>query len=266
MENLPNIFELRKDSNVSINLKNAKLPSNKDVFFRAKQEELLQHYESARIFLLETETDDWNHWFELDEKDKIDKQEIFELLYMERMFECSLMYYNIIVDLSWTLCYVSVEYVLYEKGKKININELMNIEDAYNTMRKAENLVSNPNGEDNPFKYLKKMCPEFEKAINLIVDFWKMFSETNIRNLYNFIKHKGRPLYEEEEKFKGAKAINLIIKNESCPTDIRDIQKRVSLKKSIAELKKFDDIVLFPYIKNLFELLEEAVNPSPFVF
>lgn len=258
------ISELKQNQNVDIKVDGAKIPSHKDVFFRAKQNEIFEQYESARIFLRETETRDWNHWFQ-DANPKY--QEVFELLFINRMFEVALMYYNIIVDLSWTLCYVSVEYAVYEKDKKpINMSNLMNIEAAYNALRKAENFVTNPDSNGNPMEYLKTRCPEFKDSIDLIINFWKEFSNSNIRNLYNFIKHKGKPLYEEVEKFRDGGFISLIIKNESYPTDIRDVQRVINLKDSIKELKEFDDKVLFPYIKKLLKLLEIAVDPSPFVF
>lgn len=258
-----NIFELQQKKNITIDLIGAKLPTPKDIFFRAKQKEIFEQYESARIFLRETEIDDWSHWFT---GANPEYHEVFKLTFMEIMFESALMYYNIIVDLSWTLCYVSAEYVLYQKGKAIKTNDLMNIEDAYSALRKVENLVTNPNSEGNPFEYLKNMCPEFKDSIDLIVDFWKEFSDTDTRKLYNFIKHKGKPVCEEIEKFRGHKLFDLSINNESIPSNVRDVQKVINLKNSIRQLKHFDDEILFPYIKKLFELLELAVEPSPLVF
>ena len=257
------IFELQQDKNVKIYLDGVKLPNNRDVFFRAKQEEILEQYVSARIFLRETATDDWQHWFDKPELEE--HQEIFELLFMQRMYETALIYYNIVVDLSWTLCYVSAEYFLYEKDKKINIDDMMSIDEAYNAMRKAEKLVTSPNIEGNPFEYLKQMSPDFKNSVDLIIDFWKDFKDSNIRVLYNFIKHRGKPLYEEVEKFKGPKLMGITMKGKSLPTDIREVQKKINLRDSIGELKDFDDKILYPYIEKLFQLLELAVNPSPLI-
>ncbi|AQS08360.1 hypothetical protein CLOBY_04510 [Clostridium saccharobutylicum] len=263
MNFLTNIFELNPHKDIKVKLLEVKMPHHKDIFFRAKQDEIFQQYESARIFLNETETKDWNHWFQ---NDDLKNQELFELLFMERMYEASLMYYNIMVDLSWTLCYVSAEYALYQKDNRINMNNMMNIEEAYDAMRKAENLVTNPNSEGNPFEYLKMMCPEFKQSIDLIIDFWKKFNCTNIRTLYNFIKHKGKPMYKEVNKFYSGRLMGLVREGKNYPTDIRDVQKEISLKESIEELKQFDDAILFPYIKELFRLLEIAVDPSPLIF
>lgn len=90
------------------NLVGTKLPNNKDIFFRAKQQEIFEQYEAARSFLQETETDDWGHWFESDEE----HTPVFALIFTSHFFQAALMFYNIVVDLSWTLCYVSAEYIL----------------------------------------------------------------------------------------------------------------------------------------------------------
>ena len=110
------------------------------------------------------------------------------------------------------------------------------------------------------------MVPEFSSAVDLIIDFWKGFSNSNIRNLYNYIKHKGKPLYEEVEEIRGGKALQLVIGKEEYPSDIRDVQKIIGLEKSINELIDFDDNILFPYIEQLIEALKDAVDPSPMAY
>ena len=107
---------------------------------------------------------------------------------------------------------------------------------------------------------------QFSPAVDLIVEFWKNFSNSNIRNLYNYIKHKGKPIYREIEEFRGGKAMRLLINKQEYPSDIRDVQKIVGLKQGIDELIHFDDNILFPYIQNLLELLNTAVDPSPMAF
>lgn len=256
------IFSLGPSKNVKFELAGVKIPNNKDLFFRAKQQEIIEQYEAARSFLRETETDDWEHWFTSDPKYK----PVFELIFISHFFEAALMFYNIIVDLSWTLCYVSAEYVIYEKDKTVNFSGMLPIEDAYEALRKAENIVTNPNSPDNPFVYLKTMCPEFAPAIDLIIEFWKNFADSNVRSLYNYVKHKGKPLFEEIENFRQGKIMGLEIGGKDYPADIREVQKIISLNSSIAELRDFDDNTLFPYIQSLFVLLEDSVKPSPMIF
>lgn len=120
------------------------------------------------------------------------------------------MFYNVIVDLSWTLCYVSAEYALYEKDETINFSGMLPIEEAYAALRKAENIVTNPNSPDNPFVYLKSMYPGFAPAIDLIIEFWKNFADSNVRGLYNYVKHKGKPLFDEIEEYRQGKITALM--------------------------------------------------------
>lgn len=167
--------------------------------------------------------------------------------------------------MSWSLCYVSAEYAIYEKDNAIDITDMLNIEDAFARLREAENSVVGPGSQGNPFHYLRIMSPEFKEAIDLIIDFWSTFSNSETRKLYNYIKHKGKPLYEEIENFAPNRLLRLKLKNGECPVDIRDVQKKVNLKEAISDLLKFDDEILFPYIKKLFGLLEKAVNPSPLI-
>lgn len=262
MEFKTDIFELSVKKDKKINLIGLKLPSSKDVFFRAKQEEIFQQYEAARIFLRETENEDWEHWFTCNNDKYIG---VFELIYTGNLFEVALMYYNIIVDLSWALCNVSAEYAIYEKDKATDLTGMLTIEEAFSKLRDVENSVVSPSSQGNPFQYLKMMSPEFKEAIDLIIDFWNTFSNSETRKLYNYIKHKGKPLYEEIEKFAPNRLIGLKLDKGECPVDIRDVQKKVKLKEAISDLKDFDDETLFPYIKRLFELLEKAVDPSPLI-
>ena len=143
---------------------------------------------------------------------------------------------------------------------------MLPIEESYEMLRKTENGASTPHAEGNPFDYLRVMQPQFQDAIDLIVNFWKDFSNSNIRNLYNYIKHKGKPLYTEIEAKRGGKTMLLKIGNQDYPSDIRDIQRIISLEDGINELINFDDNQLFPYIKQLLELLKKAVDPSPMTF
>lgn len=259
---ITDIFELYKHENRTINLIGVKLPSNQDLYFMSKKKEIFEQYQGARIFLKETQTKDWNHWF----NPAGEYQKIFEISFSQHFYEAALFYYNVIVDLSWTLCYVSAEYAIYNKNRAVDIHGIMPIEEAYKKLREAENSVTGPGSEGNPFEYLKAMQPNFSNAINLIIDFWKKFKDSTIRQNYNYIKHKGKPLYEELNTLRPGKLMGLQIKDEECPTDVRDVQLKINLMASTQDLKDFDDNILFPYIKSLFELLDKAVDPSPLIF
>lgn len=256
-------------SSSKYSLVGTKLPTSQDVYFMSKWHELFERYEMARIFLRKTEEDNWDYWF--NKVDDETAQKGLELTFKAQMLETALINYNILVDLTWTMTYVSVEYVLYKfdnDGNVINADEIVGmhtIEKSLEMLRKTENGVSTPHAEGNPFQYLKVMRPEFSEAIDLIVDFWKEFSESKIRNTYNYIKHKGTPCYKEIEALRDTRFFNLIIGKESYPTDIRDVRKVLSMDELIEELIKFDDEKLYPYVVELLKRLKVAVDPSPMI-
>lgn len=270
MEFQTDIFEgVEPPSSSKYNLIGTKLPTSQDVYFVSKWHELFERYEMARIFLRKTEEENWDYWF-----NKVDDevaQKGIELMFNSQMLETALINYNILVDLTWTMTYVSAEYVLYKfdnEGNVTNADEIIgmhSIEKSLDMLRKTENGVSTPHAEGNPFQYLKVMRPEFSDAIDLIVEFWKEFSESKIRNIYNYIKHKGTPCYKEIEALRDTRFFNIIIGKESYPTDIRDVRKVLSIDELIDELRKFDDEKLYPYITGLIEKLKVAVDPSPMI-
>lgn len=87
------------------------LPTNQDIYFASKWNELFERYSTARIFLRKTQEEDWDYWF--NRIDKPDVQRAVELIFKSNLYETALLNYNILVDLSWTITYVSAEYVLY---------------------------------------------------------------------------------------------------------------------------------------------------------
>ena len=74
-------------------------------------------------------------------------------------YESALMYYNIVVDFTWTLCYVSAEFAISNSSNRVDFEGCKPIEEAYRLLRTAENYVTSPTAESNPFGYLQKMCP-----------------------------------------------------------------------------------------------------------
>lgn len=267
MEFKNDIFTLDKPSNVKFELVGAELPNGNDIFFRSKQRELVEQYCAARIFMYETETDDWNHWFNPTDNKKA--EEAFRLTYRSHFYETALFFYNAVVDISWVLCYVAAEFACSKRGVRVKISGINSIEDASGLLRSAERNVASPTAEENPFEYLKKVCPEFIPALDQIVDFWNSFSSTDVRKRYNFCKHKGRPAYSEIESLRPGRFMKIYVKNKSSgevtqiASDIRDVKYEFSLEEAIRELIEFDDNVLFPYLKKLIETIEGILNPSP---
>lgn len=254
----------------TFNLIGVKLPTSQDIYFVSKWHEIHNRYQTARLFLRKAKEDNYDYWF--NQMDDPVAQAGVELKIKAELFETALINYNILIDLTWTWTYVSAEYVLYKFDKDNNvvnasdITGMHTIEEAYELLRQTENGVTTPHAEGNPFNYLKIMRPEFEPAVDTIVDFWKEFSNSQIRNLYNFIKHKGKPRYEEIERLRGGKLMSISINGEQCPSDISDVEKIINLEKGIEDLIKFDDEKLFPYFHKLLTELKDAVDPSPMVF
>ena len=266
-----NIFEeIQPPHSVSFKLVGTALPANQDIYFVAKWHEIFERYTTARLFVRKALEDNWDYWFNKVDDEKV--QHAIENKFKAELYETALLSYNILVDLTWAWTYVSAEYLLYtfdEEGNVTNAKDVCGmhpIEEAYELLRKTENGVSTPHAEGNPFHYLKVMRPEFSEAVDTIVEFWKAFSNSSIRNLYNYVKHKGKPLYEEVENSRGGKVMSILIGNEEYPSDIRDVQKMISVESGLNELIEFDNNLLFPYVKKLLGQLKVAVDPSPMAF
>lgn len=263
------IFSLDKPSSVTFNLVGTRLPNNHDLFFRSKQKEIVEQYSAARIFLRETETDDWKHWFNPVEDDVTDKA--FKLIFRSHFYETALFYYNAIVDMSWTLCYVSAEFACSQQGKRVDLSGIRPIDEAATLLRSTERNVTSPTAENNPFEYLKMMCPEFIPAFDQIIDFWNDFSDSEIRKRYNFCKHKGRPAYQEIEELSSGRVMGFYVQNKDTgekiqmASDISDVRYSFSLEDAIVQLVDFDDNKLFPYIRKLIDTLEDILKPSPMI-
>lgn len=246
------------------------LATNQDYYFVAKWHEIFERYTTARLFIRKALEDNWDYWFNRIDDAKV--QKAMEYKYKAELYETALINYNILVDLSWTWTYVSAEYVLYtfdDNGKITNAKDVCGmhpIEEAYELLRMTENGVSTPHAKGNPFSYLKTMRPEFEGAVDMIVAFWKNFSNNPIRDTYNYIKHKGKPLYTEVEALRGGKLMSILIGDKEYTSNIRDVQKVISVDKGIQELIDFDNELLFPYINKLLGQLKTAVNPSPMAY
>lgn len=252
--------------NQTVSLSKLLLSSNKDVFYRAKQKELIDQYVTARNFLILTKTSDWSYFFAPSPNQQANTY--FELTFTANFYEAALMFYNIVVDLSWTTCYLCSEFVLYKNNQPIDFSQSTSLEDSISFLRTAERNVTNPTSDTSPFLYLKKMNPEYEKAIDLICNFWSEFAKSPIRQQYNFIKHKGKPLYNEIAALDTTRLFSYTRKNSDGTTtqvasNIKDVQFKTPLLQSIDELLLFDDEVLFPYLQELFNILEKIFDPSP---
>lgn len=103
--------------------------------------------------------------------------------------------------------------------------------------------------------------------------------------LYNFCKHRGKPIYKEIADLQGGEPFSIGIFQSPCVeqqqgtsalafsgskyqkivSDTHDVQKKVVLSEEIERLLKFDNETLYPYIKQLLVEIERIVKPSPLV-
>ena len=246
-----------------------KLPSDRDFYFRAKQCELVDQYTAARFFLSQTEGTNYKSWLTPAESEIVTKG--IHYVWKSYFYEAALMYYNILVDLSWTICYLSAEFVCYRNGTANEFDRVKSLGKAEELMREAESSVEEPTSSTNPLKYILKVRPEFSTAIQMVNDFWKDYKESPVRIKYNYCKHRGKPSYTEIANLRGPKLANHFIKfGNECMVqtafDTRDVRYETSLEDSIIELQKFDDEMLFPYLEKLLYELERLVDPSPWAF
>ncbi len=259
---------LNPPSSFSYSFEGLKLPNNMDVNFRAKQREIVEQYSAARIFLAETECKDWKHWNIPD--DSTPPAIGLQTKMRGFFYESALFYYNTIIDLSWTLCYVCAEFSLFYKGERVDFSGMRSIEEAAALLRIAESNVTSPTADSNPFLYLKRNSAEFASAIDMVMEFWNTISDSPMRKKYNYCKHRGKPLYCEIAALIGNKLFGYGIQQQNgetlaMPSDSRDVQWSFSLQDSIAELLEFDNNALYPYLNGLFKELERVVEPSPMI-
>lgn len=229
------------------------IPSSQELFFEAKLTEIHRQYQAARLFLGQVDNDYWDYWYESFNNDV--KDGITRVGFNGVFLETAILYYNIVVDLTWVICYVSAEFAGYKKGKAIQLDEINLIQDTQDIIREMEKLVSNPFVENNPLNYLKEHCPDFAPAIDLVYDFWKVFADSEVRSLYNFLKHKGKPQYEELYQHTQKKFYSFHKDNQEYSTDINDVKLEISIYKTVELLKDYDNKILFPYCDKLFSLL-----------
>lgn len=98
----------KQDERTAIPPNTIVIPSSQELFFEAKLTEIHRQYQTARMFLCQVDNTDWGYWykpFNHEVKDGICK------------VQTAILYYNIVLDLTWVLCYVSAEFAGYKKGK-----------------------------------------------------------------------------------------------------------------------------------------------------
>ena len=254
------VRELNSHSKINI-------PTGNQLYYAQKKLELFERYQTARMFMR-----------------MLDDKEILQYIASKictsnhdlmiegikcDFYEAALFNYNIIVDMSWLLTLAAAEYIVYkdnesqEKPDFTLLYECLKIKDAKDAIYKIESLSTSPEyNEKSLFKYLKKINIPYEYAINYVNEFWKTFQNDDIRHNYNYIKHKGKPIYYNEKIGDISKEWSIYDGDELISANIQDTRTSVNIDEEIKKLLKFDNDTLFPYIKKLESLLEKNIDIS----
>lgn len=248
---------------------NGSIPNNKDVFIKAKWHEVFDRYESARMMLMQADYLEDCGW--INSIDDVSQREFMKLRQKSYFYESALTFYNILIDLSWVFSYVAMEFIIYQKDENgndvtINVEDFSLVDDAYEILRKLESSVSNPDSEGNPLEYFKHIEPGFSSVISSIQTFWATFKESKIRNRYNYMKHRGMPVYDEIKKYLVPPFnVNIEIEGKNIPSSVFDVQNVWNLDECIKELISFDNDVLFDYITKLVREINFVIQPSEII-
>ncbi|WP_337479796.1 hypothetical protein [Phascolarctobacterium succinatutens] len=264
-EKLDDIQIFTKKTHLDANV----IPNTQGLYFIAKYQELMERYYLARVYLCEIDTPDWDHWI----KNNSEEMKKFAKIRLQASFyETALIYYNIVVDLSWILVYASLETFVWSDEVAKEAFGFKSKEEAQNILRHLEKDVGTPLTDDNQLNYLKKVDTEYGSKYRYVIEyvetFWKNIKDSSVRSNYNFIKHRGRLAYKEVVDLNYKQPVRIFLENKDgskvpMPDCVNDVQKTTSLHDCIEEMKNFDDEILFPYIKNLVEQLDVIVKPSP---
>lgn len=246
-------------------LKRLKIPDNttliqssRVIFFESKLYDIFLRYQSARILIRSINNNDNGYWVCED-----DYNDIVRYNLNGNFLENMIINYNIVVDLTWLITCLSIEICIYEENHNEAFdfnrpNEVIKIKEV---MERIEKIVKSPNSEEiaSYFSYFNALSRNYLPITNHVTQFWSSFQNSEIRKLYNFIKHRGKPEYTEIYKLTGRGFYNYTENGITVATDISDVRKEISFEEELKKLIKFDEDVLFPYCDKLFKLLIHVV-------
>ena len=245
------------------------IPNVQGLYFITKYKELMERYYLARVYLSEIDTQDWDHWIKNNSEEM---KKVAKIRLKASFYETALIYYSIVVDLPWSLVYASLETFVWSDDEAKATFGFKSKKEAQDILRHLEKNVGTPLTDDSQLNYLKKVDTEYGSKYRTVIEyvesFWKKIKDSSVRANYNFIKHRGRLAYKEVVDLNYKQPICIFLENKDgskvpMPDCVNDVQKTMSLDDCIEEIKKFDDNILFPYIKELVEQLDKIVKPSP---
>lgn len=259
-------------------------PSSSEYFFKCKQQEIRERYDSARRMMCNIYPNNGEIYPPILTDDENRKKRCE--LYMQAIYyEASLTFYNMVIDLSWVMVCGAFDFSYGTEDNRFIVEEFYNCEKYIDILSNLEQNTTSPNDWS---RYFSNRMPSSEPIMSLVMDFWNTVQNHPIRGKYNYIKHRGRPVYKElfdiDSKHRPSRGMYILegvptfnntdeeIKwhlnykkrdvDTELPTHVDEMRKTYSLIESIDELKDFDENKLFPYITNLFDLIDEFLQPS----
>ena len=179
---------VNKNDSCTYGISQEDILSGKWAVFQSKQMDIKRQLLWARRMLSEADSIDWECWLKCNLSEKTLEKE--KLLYQTFFYETALIYYNIVVDLSLTFCFMSAMMLIENQTQ--DSDTIRSIDEVYDFLRSNEDKPAFPTKKYNPFKIMCEKCPEFQKPISIIEGFWDSFKESTIRKAYNFTKHRGK--------------------------------------------------------------------------
>lgn len=245
----------QQNKRLDTDINELRMPNSNKNFFEGKLYEIYLRYQSARIMMHSIDNNDNEYWYY--NTDKEINNHIIRLNYNGFFLENAILNYNIVVDLTWIITFLSIDICYYKDNNKFVFDEINQKEESKTVINKIEKFVQSPDVDEIKefLNYFSSLHFKYEEVVNHITSFWQSFSTNEIRYLYNYLKHRGKPEYTEIYKLTGKKFFSYYDGDKEYATDMSDIRKEISMYNQIEKLIDFDDNILFPYCNKLFQLL-----------
>ncbi len=239
----------REDNNNLIN----NFPNSREILFKYKAIEIVDIYFRARNFL------EFNEIFDINQKvkDKNTKETIayYKEVYSNNSLDAALIYYNILIDLTWTIFKLctdnKIDTYTNISTKNCSVNELKGFTEY------CEKSTENPISEDMKqyLSYINKLSEKtkynyiINKTINDInKTYYYVAEQTSIRKMYNAIKHR-KQIHYSSTTLKSP--IKFKLNGVSVAYSAYELFEECNPDELKIMLNEFDNTILFPYIENL---------------
>lgn len=228
--------------------------SPKQVFFESKFNEIYLRYKSARTMVSPIDNNRYDYWYKTTTNNK--ENDFLRLNYNGFFLENMIMNYLTIIDLSRVLAFHTMKLYYCE----INFNETNKIEGYLGDIKDISYIDDKQSAKKILDSY-SKMSPEFEKIVNHleILTLEENSTYKDLRYLYNFLKHEGKPEYKEIYDLLNLNNLNYKVPCGNKSVDSGEKRLELSLYDTLYKVLSFDDDTLYLYFDKLINLILEIV-------